>query len=127
MCPMHHGHRSCMCTVVRCSLRCSGYHTALSAAAAAMWIVLPASQMNSGTFAKPLRVFVRLLLRSLAALGLTSDHQIQDSPLTSHTGPCTNDGMLNKLLEGVSRNVACFREEHVAQLNITSCVCRMEP
>ena len=69
--------------LARCTLECNGCHTALAAAAAAVWIVLPAAQLHT-RFEKPLGEFLRLQCRALFSLGITADnckHQVpQECP-----------------------------------------------
>jgi hypothetical protein len=92
--------RSCA-QLARCSLRCSGFHTALCAAAAAVWIMLPAAQLHA-RFEKPLGVFVRLVFNSLSALGFTTD-------APSIASPCSSERWsLKPLLESMRKStVSC--------------------
>ena len=98
--------------LARCSLQCCGYHTALAAAAATVWIMLPAAELQS-RFEKPLAVFVRLLFKSLFALGFTSD---ASGP--PRTNSCPGSGScqwsLQRLEEGMSASsVPCIASMRV--------------
>jgi hypothetical protein len=106
--------RSCA-QLSRCSLRYSGYHTGLSAAAAAVWIVLPAAQLHA-RFEKPLGVFVRLLFHSLFALGFTADGE------SASTSPSTCDRWsLDLLVTSMRNSVApCFANIRVSTGDLAS-------
>lgn len=87
--------------LARCSLQCSGYHTALAAAAAAVWIAMPAAELHA-RFQKPLAVFVRLVVKCLFALGFTADEEVGER------------WPLRRLVDGMhSSRVPCITSMHV--------------
>lgn len=114
--------------LARCSLQCSGYHTALSAAAAALWIMLPAAELHS-RFEKPLAVFVRLLFKSLFTLGFTADEKTpsesQGRPSSTSSRDTSGRWPLQLLLEGMSSsNVPCVANMNVPTGQLSSTVRR---